>query len=81
MTDRLQVNGQLAVNQELVAPNGLTHLIMQGDGNLVLYRNNNSGLYGVEHERQTSHPRDHAGGRQLRLLRCGRPRVLGQRHR
>ena len=42
MTDRLQVNGQLAVNQELVPPNGLTHLIMQGDGNLVLYRNDNS---------------------------------------
>jgi hypothetical protein len=35
----LQVNQQLNVNQQLVAPNGKTHLVMQPDGNLVLYRN------------------------------------------
>ncbi len=39
MSDRLQANQQLNVNQQLMAPNGKTHLVMQPDGNLVLYRN------------------------------------------
>jgi hypothetical protein len=36
--DRLQPNQQLNVGQQLVSNNGLLNLIMQGDGNLVLYR-------------------------------------------
>jgi hypothetical protein len=39
--DRLQANQQLNVNDQLVPQNGTTHLLMQGDGNLVLYRNDN----------------------------------------
>jgi hypothetical protein len=36
--DRLQPNQQLNVNDQLVSNNGLVNLVMQGDGNLVLYR-------------------------------------------
>jgi hypothetical protein len=36
--DRLQPSQQLKVNDQLVSNNGLVNLIMQGDGNLVLYR-------------------------------------------
>jgi hypothetical protein len=36
--DRLQQNEQLNVNDRLDSINGLFHLILQGDGNLVLYR-------------------------------------------
>ena len=39
MTDRLQANQRLNVNDQLMPPNGRTRLIMQADGNLVLYRN------------------------------------------
>jgi hypothetical protein len=37
--DRLQPNQQLNVNEELLSPNGRFLLIMQSDGNLVLYTN------------------------------------------
>jgi hypothetical protein len=36
--DRLLVNQQLNVNDQLFSNNRLVRLIMQGDGNLVLYR-------------------------------------------
>jgi hypothetical protein len=36
--DRLVANQQLNINGELLSNNGLVNLIMQGDGNLVLYR-------------------------------------------
>jgi hypothetical protein len=36
--DRLQPDDQLTVGQELVSSNGWLRLVMQGDGNLVLYR-------------------------------------------
>jgi microsomal dipeptidase-like Zn-dependent dipeptidase len=36
-TDRLSANQQLNVSDKLVSPNGNTNLIMQSDGNLVLY--------------------------------------------
>ena len=36
--DRLLANQQLNVNDQLFSHNGLVRLIMQGDGNLVLYR-------------------------------------------
>src|SRR5262245_41889895 len=36
--DRLQPNQQLNINDQMVSNNGLVNLIMQGDGNLVLYR-------------------------------------------
>jgi hypothetical protein len=42
MSDVLQANQQLNVNDQLTPPNGKTHLIMQTDGNLVLYRNDNN---------------------------------------
>jgi hypothetical protein len=38
MPDRLQANQQLDVNGELIAANGRVRLVMQTDGNLVLYR-------------------------------------------
>jgi hypothetical protein len=41
MADRLTANEQLNVNDHLDPPNGTTRLIMQGDGNLVLYNNRN----------------------------------------
>jgi hypothetical protein len=43
MSDRLGPGQQLNVNDRLVSPNGKVTLVMQGDGNLVLYRND-SGL-------------------------------------
>jgi len=36
--DKLQQNGQLNVNDQLVSGNGRVRLVLQGDGNLVLYR-------------------------------------------
>lgn len=36
--DRLHANEQLKINDQLLSNNGLVRLIMQGDGNLVLYR-------------------------------------------
>jgi hypothetical protein len=36
--DRLQQNQQLNINDQLISNNGRVNLIMQGDGNLVLYR-------------------------------------------
>jgi hypothetical protein len=41
MADRLMAKEQLNVNDHLDPPNGTTRLIMQGDGNLVLYNNRN----------------------------------------
>ncbi len=38
MVDRLTADQQLLVGQELVSPNGMHRLDMQGDGNLVIYR-------------------------------------------
>jgi hypothetical protein len=38
MANRLDANGVLNVYEELDAPNGKTRLVMQDDGNLVLYR-------------------------------------------
>jgi hypothetical protein len=38
MANQLTANQQLNVNDHLDPPNGTTRLIMQGDGNLVLYR-------------------------------------------
>src|SRR5260370_7290802 len=37
MSDRLLPSQQLNVNDRLVSPNGKVTLVMQGDGNLVLY--------------------------------------------
>ena len=42
MTAQLDGNQQLNTDDKLVAGNNTTTLIMQGDGNLVLYRNNNN---------------------------------------
>jgi hypothetical protein len=39
--DRLQANQQLNVNDKITSNNGLFTLVMQGDGNLVLYRTDN----------------------------------------
>ena len=36
--DRLRPNQQLNINDQLMSNNGRVNLIMQGDGNLVLYR-------------------------------------------
>jgi hypothetical protein len=36
--DRLQANQQLNVNDQIVSGNGYVNLILQGDGNLMLYR-------------------------------------------
>ena len=41
MPDRLMANQKLNVNDHLDPPNGTTRLVMQGDGNLVLYNNRN----------------------------------------
>lgn len=41
MPDRLTVGQKLNVNDHLDPPDGKTRLIMQGDGNLVLYRQDN----------------------------------------
>ena len=41
MADRLTADQKLNVNDHLDPPNGTTRLIMQGDGNLVLYRQDN----------------------------------------
>ena len=41
MTNQLTANQQLNVNDHLEPSNNTTHLIMQGDGNLVLYRSDN----------------------------------------
>jgi hypothetical protein len=38
MSDRLLPGQQLNINDRLVSPNGKVTLVMQGDGNLVLYR-------------------------------------------
>ncbi len=38
MTDKLQSGQQLNVNGELLSTNGLVKLVVQSDGNLVLYR-------------------------------------------
>src|SRR5437899_2141504 len=38
MTDKLQSGQQLQVNDELVSNNGLVKLVLQTDGDLVLYR-------------------------------------------
>jgi hypothetical protein len=38
MADRLQVGQQLNINDRLVSPNGIYTLLMQTDGNLVLYQ-------------------------------------------
>src|SRR5438309_954464 len=35
--DRLHATQQLSVNDQLVSNNGMVRLVMQGDGNLVLY--------------------------------------------
>lgn len=40
MTDRLLADQSLVTDQELHSPNGRHRLVMQGDGNLVLYRAN-----------------------------------------
>src|SRR5262249_39573701 len=37
MSDQLQAGNQLSVNDQLVSANGQSLLVMQGDGNLVLY--------------------------------------------
>ena len=42
MTARLDANEQLTVGQELTPDNNTTRLVMQGDGNLVLYPNDNN---------------------------------------
>jgi hypothetical protein len=42
MGDQLKAGQQLTVNQELVASNNKTRLVMQSDGNLVLYRNSDN---------------------------------------
>src|SRR4051812_22941166 len=42
MTDHLMSDQQLAVDQFLTSANGRAKLIMQGDGNLVLYRTDNN---------------------------------------
>jgi len=39
VADRLLVSQQLNANDRLVSPNGKASLVMQTDGNLVLYRN------------------------------------------
>jgi hypothetical protein len=36
--DRLQANQMLGINQQLISNNGWLNLILQEDGNLVLYR-------------------------------------------
>jgi hypothetical protein len=41
MTARLDANQKLNINDTLIPDNNTTTLIMQGDGNLVLYRNDN----------------------------------------
>jgi hypothetical protein len=41
MSNSLQENQQLNVNDQLISSNNKAHLIMQNDGNLVLYRNDN----------------------------------------
>lgn len=38
MSDRLSADQRLLAGQELVSPNGMHRLVMQNDGNLVLYR-------------------------------------------
>jgi PASTA domain-containing protein len=43
--NRLQANQKLNVNDQLVSNNGKTRLIMQADGNLVLYRNDGKALW------------------------------------
>jgi hypothetical protein len=42
MSDRLAVNQQLNVNDQLTSGNGKVKLILQSDGNLVLYRTDNN---------------------------------------
>ena len=42
MTDTLQANQEMHVGDRLVPPNGKSYLIMQPDGNLVLYRTDNN---------------------------------------
>jgi hypothetical protein len=41
MTDRLTADQKLNVNDQISPPNGMSRLIMQSDGNLVLYNNRN----------------------------------------
>jgi hypothetical protein len=41
MTARLNATQELNVDDQLIPDNNTTHLVMQGDGNLVLYRNDN----------------------------------------
>src|SRR5215472_581328 len=41
MTNLLLPGQQLSINDRLMPPTGRTALIMQGDGNLVLYRTDN----------------------------------------
>ena len=36
--DRLQADQMLGINQQLISNNGWLNLILQGDGNVVLYR-------------------------------------------